>query len=71
MQARRNFALGAVLAGVLVLPTLSAETFGTAWSDPSERSLVIAKAWVEVQAVSSFRLGAHAVNWLVSTAERF
>jgi len=69
MKARRNFALGAILAGAIVLPTLSAETFGTAWSGRQEQALVTAKAWVEVQAVSSFRLGACAMDWLLRNAE--
>jgi hypothetical protein len=69
MQVHRNFALGAFLAGVLVLPTLGADAFGTAWSDKQDQSVVAAKAWSEVQAVSSVRFGARAVNWLLHAAE--
>jgi hypothetical protein len=58
-----------MLAGVIVLPTVSAETFGAAWPGRQEQALVTAKAWVEVQATSSFRLGACAINWLVRNAE--
>ena len=64
MHARRNFVLGAVLAAVLVVPTLAERAYGTVWSAKSDASLLAAKTWMETQATASVQFGAHAANWL-------
>ena len=64
MHARRNFVFGAVLAAVLVVPTLTERAYGTVWSAKSDASLLAAKAWMETQATASVQFGARAANWL-------